>query len=544
MANPLKVLVDLQARRNVAVSGTLEVTGSTALVGNTTVTSLTASSVISGTQGYFTGLYVNGVAVGTNGGTGTVNTGSINKLAFYPSNGTTVDDAVGLTYSSDKLNVSGSSSSALALEVTGAISATGVLSSTGVSVTGNISGSGTLQAGGALTVAGASALNGGLTSTTISGSGALQVGSSATIANGLTVTAGTSAVQALTATTISGSSTLQAGGALTVAGSSALNGGVTSTTISASSTIDAGGAITTAGDLAVNGGDLTTTATTFNLVNTTATTVNLAGDADTLNLGKSGGSVVVRGNLTVQGTTTSVDSTVVNIGDKSIALATGSTTLSDANGSGFSVGSGSNGLAQFQYNFPSTSFKSSEDLDVASGKVYRINGTQVLSNNTLGSGITASSLTSVGILTSLSASGHTAISTLSASAVSGTAGTFTSLSVGGATVATQTAVTTALQNAYRALRYVQTGSLAGSTVTVDLTTVDGTVFAVAQKDYVSVDVMVRSGSANNWQNDLVAVHLSSSATNLYVLIDALGNDMDGYRLIAINENDSAYSVTF
>jgi hypothetical protein len=56
--------------------------------------------------------------------------------------------------------------------------------------------------------------------------------------------------------------------------------------------------------------------------------------------------------------------------------------------------------------------------------------------------------------------------------------------------------------------------------------------------------MVRSGSANNWQNDLVAVHLSSSATNLYFLIDALGNDMDGYRLIAVNENDNAYSVTF
>ena len=579
MANPLKVLVDLQARRKVAVSGTLEVTGSTTLAGltagttgvgaltatgvtvngnvsgsgtlqvggNTLVTSLTASSVISGTAGHYTSLFVNGVAVSTGGGggSGTVNAGLANNLAFYPSDGTTVDDTIGLSWdnTAKKLAVSGATATAVALEVTGAVVVTHTLSSNGVSVTGNISGSGTLQAGGALTVGGAAALNGGLTSTTISGSGALQVGSSATIANNLTVSAGTTAVQVLTATTISGSSTLQAGGALTVAGASALNGGVTSTTISASSTIEAGGAITTAGDVAVNGGDLTTTAATFNLINSNATTVNFAGTADTLNIGKSAGTVIIKGNLTVQGTTTQVDSTTVNIGDLNISLGTGSTTLAGADGAGFSIGSGS--LATFQYNHGSTSFKSTENLNVASGKVYKINDVEVLSSTALGNNVVASSLTSVGTLTSLSASGHTAISTLSASAISGTTGTFTSLAVNGATVATQTAVATATQNAYRALRFTQTGSLDGvNTVEVNLTTLGGSSFADTQKDYVSVNVMVRSGSANNWQNDLVAVHLSSSGGNLFVLIDSLGNDMDGYRLIAVNERDDAYSVTF
>ncbi|NCQ56077.1 hypothetical protein GW797_07620, partial [Candidatus Parcubacteria bacterium] len=38
-------------------------------------------------------------------------------------------------------------------------------------------------------------------------------------------------------------------------------------------------------DLAVNGGDITTTATTFNLINATATTVSFAGAAATLNIG-------------------------------------------------------------------------------------------------------------------------------------------------------------------------------------------------------------------------------------------------------------------
>jgi len=74
-----------------------------------------------------------------------------------------------------------------------------------------------------------------------------------------------------------------------------------------------------AGDLAVNGGDLTTSQTTFNLLNTTATTLNVGGAATSLNLGAGTGTTTVNnnltvtGNLTVSGTTTTVDSTTVNI---------------------------------------------------------------------------------------------------------------------------------------------------------------------------------------------------------------------------------------
>ena len=53
------------------------------------------------------------------------------------------------------------------------------------------------------------------------------------------------------------------------------------------------------GDVAVNGGDLTTTATTFNLVNTTATTVNIAAAANFLNIGKTTGLTTVAGELQV-----------------------------------------------------------------------------------------------------------------------------------------------------------------------------------------------------------------------------------------------------
>lgn len=53
------------------------------------------------------------------------------------------------------------------------------------------------------------------------------------------------------------------------------------------------------GDVAVNGGDLTTTATTFNLVNNTATTVNFASAANFLNIGKTTGLTTVAGELQV-----------------------------------------------------------------------------------------------------------------------------------------------------------------------------------------------------------------------------------------------------
>jgi Chaperone of endosialidase len=63
-------------------------------------------------------------------------------------------------------------------------------------------------------------------------------------------------------------------------------------------------------DLAVNGGDLTTTATTFNLVNTNATTVNFAGSASSVVIGATtsvvrfADDVDVDGNLNVDGTLT------------------------------------------------------------------------------------------------------------------------------------------------------------------------------------------------------------------------------------------------
>src|SRR4029077_9307919 len=52
-------------------------------------------------------------------------------------------------------------------------------------------------------------------------------------------------------------------------------------------------------------------------------------------------------------------------------------------------------------------------INLPTGATYQINGTNVLTNNTLGGGVTASSLTSVGLLSSLNVSGNVGIGTTS-----------------------------------------------------------------------------------------------------------------------------------
>ena len=109
--------------------------------------------------------------------------------------------------------------------------------------------------------------------------------------------------------------------------------------------------------------------------------------------------LIVSGDLTVSGTTTTVHSTEVDVADKNITLGNVSTpTDSTADGGGISLKGTTDKL--FRWLDATDSWTSSEHLDLASGKGYYIDGTSVLTSTTLGSGVTASSLTSVGILTS------------------------------------------------------------------------------------------------------------------------------------------------
>lgn len=129
------------------------------------------------------------------------------------------------------------------------------------------------------------------------------------------------------------------------------------------------------------------------------------------------GDVVIQGNLTVNGTSTIINSTTLTVDDKNIVLADGAANNAAADGAGVTIYSG-DGNKTFNWVNSTSSWTSSENIDIASSKTYKINGTTVLTNNTLGSEVTSSSLTSLGTVLDLNV-GHLNITEYTISAYAG-----------------------------------------------------------------------------------------------------------------------------
>ena len=126
-------------------------------------------------------------------------------------------------------------------------------------------------------------------------------------------------------------------------------------------------------------------------------------------IGDNTGTVVIAGNLQIDGTTTTVNSTTMTVDDKNLELGTGAANDAAADGGGITIVSG-DGNKTFQFEATGDNLGSSENLNLANTKEYKINNTSVLSATTLGSGVTASSLTSVGTLNGLTVDGDLSIS--------------------------------------------------------------------------------------------------------------------------------------
>ncbi len=112
-----------------------------------------------------------------------------------------------------------------------------------------------------------------------------------------------------------------------------------------------------------------------------------------------GRNLTVTGNLTVNGSTTTVNSTTITVDDKNLELgSTASPSDASADGGGITL----KGTTDKTFNWvdATDAWTSSEHINIASGKELKIAGTTVLSGSTLGSGITSSSLTSVGSIIS------------------------------------------------------------------------------------------------------------------------------------------------
>ncbi len=108
--------------------------------------------------------------------------------------------------------------------------------------------------------------------------------------------------------------------------------------------------------------------------------------------------LTITGNLTVNGTTTTINSATLAVDDKNIVLAD-TATPSDITSDGGGITLRGTTDKTFKWLDATDAWTSSEHLELASGKTYAIGGAQVLSSNSLGSGVTGSSLTSVGTLT-------------------------------------------------------------------------------------------------------------------------------------------------
>ena len=119
----------------------------------------------------------------------------------------------------------------------------------------------------------------------------------------------------------------------------------------------------------------------------------------TPNIGAATGtSLVLSGDLTVNGTTTTINSTTVTIDDKNIELGSSAEpTDAGADGGGLTLKGDTD--KTFNWIDATDAWTSSENLNLLTGKSLLIAGTSVLSGSTLGSGVTASSLTSVGTIT-------------------------------------------------------------------------------------------------------------------------------------------------
>ena len=182
---------------------------------------------------------------------------------------------------------------------------------------------------------------------------------------------GSITVGTLTITDNAGTLEVKAGASAAPTLINAINNGTSNVSVAASGNVT----ITAANTLAA----------TFSGANTT-----LAGELrgpstftiDPAVVGDDTGTVVIKGNLQVDGTTTTINSTTLTVDDKNIELASvASPTDLTADGAGITI----KGTTDKTLNWvdATDAWTSSEDFNLLSGKKYEINGTEVLSSSKL-----------------------------------------------------------------------------------------------------------------------------------------------------------------
>jgi hypothetical protein len=230
-----------------------------------------------------------------------------------------------------------------------------------------------------------------------------------------------------------------------------------------------------------------------------------------------GGSLYVSGDFTVNGTTTTINSVTLTVDDKNIELGSvASPTDLTAEGGGITLKGSTDKSINW---YTGTGWSSSESWNLSSGQTYKINNTTVLSNSSLGTGVTNSSLTALGII-STGVWAATAITTLY-----GGTGNLTPFTVGDLLYA-NTSTTWARLAASSNTGYVLTSAGTGATpvytnpatVTVGLATTSNNVNVVLASSNANHPLLftpstgTASGAAVSNDNTLVFNPLTETLT--------------------------------
>jgi len=341
-------------------------TFTSAIIGDLTGTATTAGFASTSTYSHQSGYAItSGIATTSiNLSTIVASTNATHYVLFSPTNG-----GSGVAVSSDSGFTFNPSSNTMSLST---LSSTTVNTST-ESITGSTASTSTST--GALVVTGGVGIG-----------GSLYV-ASATAISGVTINAGviTGSLSG-TATTAQNINVVNAttNSAHPIHFSPTANGSGLATSSNTSLSYNPSTLILSTSGLAITAGTASTNSTTGALVVTGGVGI--------------GGSLFVNGDVTINGTTTTINSVTLTVDDKNIELGS-VTSPSDvtAEGGGITL----KGATDKSINwYTGTGWSSSESWNLNSGNTYKINNTSVLSSSTLGTGVTNSSLTSVGIIKS------------------------------------------------------------------------------------------------------------------------------------------------
>jgi hypothetical protein len=268
----------------------------------------------------------------------------------------------------------------------------------------------------------------------------------------------------------------------------------------------------TAGTAITGSLSFTNTGTSINIGYTTAATNSSSGALTIVGGVGIGGSLYVAGDLTINGTTTTINSVTLTVDDKNIELGS-VVTPSDvtAEGGGITLRGASDKSINW---YTGTGWSSSESFNLVSGSTYKINNITVISNSSIGTGITNSSLTALGTITTGVWSGT------SITAYYGGTGLQTTFTVGDLLYA-NTSFTWARLTANSNSGYVLTSAGSGATPTY-----------VAQST-LSVGNATTSGTATTAQN--INVVLASTNTSHPLLFTPTSGTASG---IAVSSNST------